>query len=99
MDRRAHQRLPSATAAGVALLFWATFASEASAHVKWFSAFDVATQPRGLENVFTLDFGGLVGTAILALTAGCLLDGTAIGEALLHAFDRVTSGLRTNTEI
>jgi hypothetical protein len=95
MDRRVHGRLPLAAAAGAA--FFVSFAGSASAHVKWFCAFDVAGQPRGLENVLCPDFEGLVGLAVLVLIAGCLLEGTASGEALLRALDRVVSGLQSNT--
>jgi hypothetical protein len=71
---------------------------EASAHVKWFCAFDVAGQPRGLENVLCPDFELLVGLALSVLMAGCVVDGTMVGAALQRALDRVTSALTTNTE-
>ncbi|MCJ2037358.1 hypothetical protein MKK55_00015, partial [Methylobacterium sp. J-059] len=45
---------------------------EASAHVKWFCAYDVAGQPRGLEQVLCLDFEWLVGLSVLCLMFGCL---------------------------
>jgi hypothetical protein len=99
MYRRARMRLPQATAAALAFLSLASFASEASAHVKWFCAFDVAGQPRGLENVLCSDFEGLVGLAVLFLMFGCLIDGTAFGDASLRALNRVTSGIQANHEI
>ena len=71
---------------------------EASAHVKWFCAYDVAGQPRGLENVLCLDFELLVGLALGVLTVGCLLEGTTVGAALQRALDRVTSPLGTDAE-
>jgi hypothetical protein len=74
-------------------------ASNASAHVKWFCAFDVAGQPRGLENVLCTDFELLVGLALAALTAGCVLEGTPVGAALQRALNRVTSRLETDTEL
>jgi hypothetical protein len=52
-----------------------------------------------LENVLCSDFEGLVGLAVLFLILGCLVDGTAFGDALLRALDRVTSGTRSNQEI
>jgi len=52
-----------ASAAGFALILGA---SQASAHVKWFCAFDVAGQPRNLENVLCANFELLVGAAMLA---------------------------------
>ena len=71
----------------------------ASAHVKWFCAFDVAGQPQGLENVLCADFEQLTALALGALLAGCVLEMTSVGEAMLRAFNRVTSGLRGNSEI
>src|ERR1700716_3277816 len=98
MNRRTGVRPPPAVAA-VAFVSVAGFASEASAHVKWFCAFDVAGQPRGLENVLCADFESLVGLAVLFLILGCLVDGTAPGDALLRALNRVTSELKVNHEI
>ena len=71
----------------------------ASAHVKWFCAYNVAGQPRGLENVLCPDFEQLTGLALAVLLIGCVLEGTVVGTALLQALDRVTGGLRSNTEI
>ena len=72
---------------------------KASAHVKWFCAFNIAGQPRGLENVLCPDFERLAGLAIGMLVTACILERTFIGEAILHALDRVTSGLQANTEM
>src|SRR5579863_9618731 len=99
MDHRAHGRLPLAAAAAAAFLSCAFYSGGASAHVKWFCAFDVAGQPRGLENVLCPDFEGLVGFAVLALMAGCLLDGTTVGDAITRALDRVTDATRANAEL
>jgi len=57
-------RLPLAATAAIGFFGVASFATEASAHVKWFCAFNVAGQPRGLENVLCADFEGLVGLAV-----------------------------------
>jgi len=73
--------------------------SGAEAHVKWFCAFDVAGQPRGLENVLCLDFELLTGLALAALTAACVLEGTIVGAALQRALNRVTSRLADDTEL
>lgn len=70
----------------------------ASAHVKWFCAYDVAGQPRGLENVLCQDFELLVGLALFWLFAGCLVEGTSLGEAMTRSLDRITRGLRLHTE-
>jgi hypothetical protein len=74
-------------------------AGSASAHVKWFCAYDIAGQPRGLENVLCPDFEYLLGISVLALLSGALFEGTKIGEAMLRAMDRVTGFLRDNTEM
>jgi hypothetical protein len=74
-------------------------AEPASAHVKWFCAYNVAGQPEGLENVLCPDFEFLVGLSILALMAGALLEGTPVGAAMLRAIDRVTWLVRDNLEM
>jgi hypothetical protein len=94
MTHRRSRALVLASAAGVAL----TWPGQALAHVKWFCAFDVADQPRGLENVLCSDFEQLVGLSILALLLGTFIDGTAFGVALERALDRATDGLRANSE-
>ena len=99
MNRPNRVRLPRAAAAAGVCLLVAGFATEASAHVKWFCAFDVAGQPRGLENVLCPNFEGLVGLAVLLLILGCLVDGTAFGDALQRALDRVTSVIGADHEI
>ncbi len=71
----------------------------ACAHVKWFCAFDVAGQPRGLENVLCLDFELLTGLALVALTAACVLEGTMVGAALQRALNRVTGRLASDSEL
>lgn len=72
--------------------------SPASAHVKWFGAYDVAGQPRGLESVLGYDFKVLVGLALFVLTAACVLEATAVGAAVQRALDRVTFPLATNAD-
>jgi hypothetical protein len=71
----------------------------ASAHVKWFCAYDVAGQPRGLEQVLCVDFEWLTGLAVVCLMFGCMVEGKALGIALLNALDRVTARIRTDTEL
>jgi hypothetical protein len=82
------------TAVGLSLLF----SEQASAHIKWFCAYNVAGQPRGLENVLCPDFELLTLSAVLMLLAGYLVEVSEIGVALISALNRVTSGLRDNTE-
>jgi hypothetical protein len=90
--------LPRAAAIPLAIVVNAVLAGTASAHVKWFCSFDVAGQPRGLENVLCADFEFLVGLTILTLMIGCLLEGTYLGVAMLRSLDRATAFLRDNTE-
>jgi hypothetical protein len=91
-------RLRVATAVPIALIFYVGLSGTASAHVKWFCAYNVAGQPDGLENVLCLDFELLTGLSILALLAGSLLEGTPVGTAVLHALDRATAVIRNNLE-
>ena len=48
--------LPRAAAIPLGIMVNAMLAASASAHVKWFCAYDVAGQPDGLENVLCPDF-------------------------------------------
>ena len=89
--------LPGAAALG--FLTNALSAEDASAHVKWFCAFDVAGQPRNLENVLCANFELLVGAAMLALLMGCLVERTPVAEGMHRAFDRVLDPLQANTEL
>lgn len=93
------KRLPCVATATLAVLVNLLLAGSASAHVKWFCAFNVAGQPRGLENVLCPDFEFLAGLSLLILIAGCLIEGTPAGAAILRAMDRVTALLRDNTEL
>ena len=77
--------LPRLAGVPLAVAANALFASSASAHVKWFCAYNEAGQPRGLENVLCADFEVLVGLSALALIAGCLFEGTAAGAAVMRA--------------
>jgi hypothetical protein len=83
----------------LALVVNALLAQSASAHVKWFCAYDVAGQPVGLENVLCPDFEMLTGVSILALMTGGVLEGTPLGMAMLTALDRATAWIRNNVEI
>jgi hypothetical protein len=98
-DNVALSYLISPVAKGMlALSFCILGTQSVSAHVKWFCAYDVAGQPRGLENVLCQDFELLVGVALLWFFAGCLIEGTSLGEAMIRSIDRVTNGLRPHTE-
>lgn len=91
--------LPRVGTVPLALMVNIVFAGAASAHVKWFCAYDVAGQPRGLENVLCPDFELLVGLSVLSLMAGCLVEGTPVGTAMIRAIDRATAYVRDNTEM
>src|SRR5262245_56258083 len=96
---RGRGRLPSPAALILAIVANLMFAAQASAHVKWFCAFDVAGQPRGLENVLCQDFELLVALALAVLLTGCVAEGFSVGDALMRALDRVTRVIRENTEL
>lgn len=74
-------------------------AQAAEAHVKWFCAYDVAGQPRGLENVLCADFELLIAAAMLFLLSGTFLEGTPIGVSMINGLNRITRTLRDNTEL
>lgn len=93
------KRLPFAAAIPLALLIDAALTGSASAHVKWFCAYNVAGQPDGLENVLCPDFEMLFAVSVGGLLTGSLLEGTPIGDAMLRALDRATRWLRDHTEI
>ena len=91
--------LPSSAAIPLAIMVNALLAATASAHVKWFCAYNVAGQPAGLENVLCPDFETLTGLSILALMFGALVEGNPLGAAMVRAIDRVTRFIRDNTEM
>lgn len=90
--------LPVAAVVPLACLFDAVLAEPASAHVKWFCAYDVAGQPEGLENVLCPDFEFLTGLSVLGLMTGSVLEGTPVGAAMLRALDRATAVIRNHLE-
>lgn len=92
------KRLQLAAVIPLACAVNALLAVPASAHVKWFCAYDVAGQPQGLENVLCPDFEFLTGLSVLGLMTGSLLEGTPIGFLMLHALDRATRLVRENLE-
>src|SRR5258708_21782330 len=92
------RRLRIATAIPVSFVFYVGLCEPASAHVKWFCAYNVSGQPDGLQNVLCLDFEFLTGLSVLALMAGSLLEGTPIGAAILQSLDRATALIRNNLE-
>jgi hypothetical protein len=96
---RPAKRLSVAAALPLACVLDMVFAGPASAHIKWFCAYDVASQPVGLENVLCPDFELLTGLSLLGLLTGSAVEGTAVGNSILRAFDQATSYIRDNIEI
>ncbi len=92
------KRLPMAAVIPLALAIDTMLTGTASAHVKWFCAYNVAGQPDGLENVLCPDFEFLTGLSILALMTGSVLEGTQVGAAMLIALDRATRLVHDNIE-
>lgn len=70
----------------------------ASAHVKWFCAYDIAGRPDGLDNVLCQDFELLTCFAIGALLLGYLVEQTFIGDAMGRALDRICGDLHANSD-
>ena len=92
-------RLPSLGAIPLALMINAGSAETASAHVKWFCAYNVAAQPLGLEDVLCPDFEILIGISIAWLLFGSVVEWTFIGDVMLRAMNRATRLLEENTEL
>lgn len=90
-------KLRSATVLAATILCFLANTREASAHVKWFCAYNVAGQPRGLDNVLCPDLEWLVGLSILWLLAGALFETTPAGHVLIRSLDRVTAKVEENT--
>ncbi|RRI01482.1 hypothetical protein EH240_14300 [Mesorhizobium tamadayense] len=78
--------------------FWILGTQAAAAHVKWFSAYDAAGQPRGLENVLCQDFELLLGVALLWIFSGCVVERMSLGELITRSLNRLTASLRLHTE-
>lgn len=96
---RLPRHLPFAAAILLAIFVIAVAGGSANAHVKWFSTYNVADQPRGLENFLHSDFKFLIGLSIFTLMSGCLIEGTTLGAAMMRSLDRVTCFLRDNSEL
>jgi hypothetical protein len=96
---RPAKRLSVAAVLPLACVLDMVFAGPASAHIKWFCAYDVASQPVGLDNVLCPDFELLTGLSLLGLLTGSAVEGTVVGNAILRAFDQATSYIRDNIEI
>jgi hypothetical protein len=73
-------------------------AGNASAHVKWFSPFNISAPPRHIQDAFNFDFVVLVGLSALLLLIGCVIEGHAIGRALLRGLDAVAVALDSDAD-
>ena len=71
----------------------------ASAHVKWFCAFDVAGQPVGLANVLCLDFEELTGLTVFVLVAAGMIERTPLGAALVRSIVNFMAPVRWNSDL
>ncbi len=96
---RLPRRLTFTAAIPLAFMVNALITGTAQAHIKWFCGYDIAGQPRGLENVLCPDFEFLFGLSILALMCGCLCEGTDLGAAMMRALDRATRFVNENIEL
>ena len=99
MSRLLKWLLPSAATVSLSCLVNTIVAGSASAHVKWFCAFDVAEQPVVLEHVLNPSFESLTGLSVLGLMTGAILEQPPVGPALLRALDLATAWLRDHIEI
>jgi hypothetical protein len=91
-------RLPLVARIVLAFVCSAMLAGSASAHVKWFCAYDVAGQPDGLEQVLNTSFWWLFGVSALALSAGALIEITPVGVLMVQALNGVMRSVRDNIE-
>jgi len=99
VSRLAKWLLPSAAMVPLFCLIDMLLAGSASAHVKWFCAFDVAEQPVVLEHVLNHAFESLTGLSILGLMTGAILEQPPVGPALLRSLDLATGWIRDHIEI
>ncbi|MDA9004108.1 hypothetical protein N9J26_01320 [bacterium] len=67
------------------------FSVNATAHVKWFSEYDVSAAPRALINVLTLPFIAITLLSCLFVFILSYLDSSRFGESSKLYFDRLVS--------
>ena len=70
----------------------------AQAHVKWFCAYDVASQPLALGTVVSEAFVVLALVSVLALWAGTWLARSGVGEAMARTLDLAGHAMRERIE-
>jgi hypothetical protein len=82
----------------LAIALTVIFPTAASAHVKWFCAYDVAGQPRGLEQVLCGQFEWLTALALVGLMLGTAVEQTVVGRYATIGLNWLTQWPRANTE-
>ena len=98
--RRPASALPSLPrrAGGVAAALAVLAPGVAQAHVKWFCAYDVASQPLALGAVVTEAFVVMALVSVVGLWAGTWLARSGVGEAMARAFDVAGHVVRVRIE-
>ena len=71
----------------------------AAAHVKWFSPYDVSTQPVPIRQVVDTGFVWLTLLTVSMITLGFVADATRQGAAVSHALDRTTRLVHANGDM
>ena len=72
--------------------------SDASAHVKWFAPFNVASEPRSPLSVLSPTFGYLFLISLVVMFGTAVVERTPFGAALLDTLDRIGGVFRSRTE-
>ena len=91
-------RAPGRSIALLALPLLVLAPQAASAHVKWFCAYDVAAQPMLLGGVLTQAFLALALVSVVGLWTGTHLDRSRLGQSLALSLDRLSAALRARSE-
>jgi hypothetical protein len=71
----------------------------ASAHVKWFSPFDISQAPVSLDSVLNPDLWLLLLFALALLLLGCIVETTAIGRVLLRGMNVLSRPLEASSDV
>lgn len=99
LRRRVPALPPLPRRAGALVLAAAVLApGAAQAHVKWFCAYDVASQPLALGGVLTRAFVVLVLVSVAGLWVGTLLSRSGVGASMARALDLAGYAVRGRIE-
>jgi hypothetical protein len=71
----------------------------ADAHIKWFCPFDVSETPKTLDWILDPSFIYLVLVAAVVFLIAGLIGNSVLGRAIVWSIDRVTTQMRTHSEI